>query len=321
MRSRTDWSLADRDVEWSSVRVNPDASPRGWQQEQADGSVVLKCTARGVYHNSLPSPNTFLYELPPRRRGADETLSERLLSESGAEHKRLEVRLFWAQNAWDHYLGEWVVHGAQITPVRTSLVLRRLAVQSDVILRAYRHTHKRARSHSEARHLGEIRAWLPGWTIAHEPETAVGLDAPVVVRGALQDFAGDAYTHDYVAASPRGCRRICIESKANDEGLTEEAKQKCRRLRDGTLCRVVAMVSHGPSLHWYDFGPPGSQQAAERVYHEQRELDAALGIVGIVGIVNDETRASTADVAPASTQRSSQSPLPSPLPSEEGRPR
>jgi hypothetical protein len=207
--------------------------------------------------------------------------------------------LFWAQNATDHYLGEWSIEDVLITPTKSTLVLKRLASQSEVILDAYKITAKRARSQSEARHLDEIHKWLPGWKVAHEPETALGLDAPVVVDGRLQDFAGGAYTHDYVVASPRGCKRICIESKANDKGLTEEAKQKCRALRDTSLCRVVAMVDHGPALHWHDFGPPGSQDWEEHTFqsNETRELNLALGIR-----VSAETRECTGDDAPESTR-------------------
>ena len=205
---------------------------------------------------------------------------DRLVNEARCERKCIEVRLFWAQNAADHYLGEWVIDEVLVTPVKNALVLKRLMHQSELLLDAYRITPKRARSQSEARHLAEIRTWLPGGKVAHEPETALGLDVPVVVDGKIQEFAGDAYTHDYVVASPRGCKRLCIESKANDRGLTEEAKQKCRALRDTSLCRVIAMVDHGPALHWHDFGPPGSEQNNERACRidEKRDLNDALGI-------------------------------------------
>lgn len=277
MAARSDWTLADATVEWRSTRAAPEASPRGWHHEQMDGSVALKCTTRGVYHNQLVQPNTFHYELPQRRGDAGGVL-ERLVHEGRCEEKRIEVRLFLVQHAADHYLGEWAVYATHATPVKTSLVLKRLACQSEVVLDAYRIKPRRARSLSEARHLSEIRAWLPGWNVAHEPETAVGLDAPLVVDGRLQEFAGDAYTHDYVVASPRGCKRLCIESKASDEGLTEEAKQKCRALRDVSLCRVVAMIDHGAALHWHDFGPPGSSEERSFRNDEVEALNRALGV-------------------------------------------
>lgn len=279
MPSRIDWSLAGDDVEWTSVRSEPDATPRGWHQEQGDGSVVLKCTARGTYQNRLVAQNTFHYELPTRRCGNDDKFIERLRKEASADGVRIDVRLFWAQHASDHYLGEWAIHSILCTPVRTFLVLRRLAVQSDAITQGYKIGTKRTRSQSEAQHLDEIRNWLPGWRIAHEPETSVHLDTQVVVNGRMQHFSGDSYTHDYVVASPMGCKRLCIESKANDDGLTEEAKQKCRALRDSSLCRVVAIVGHRSELHWYDFGPPGLNDA-ERTFqnHQQDELNDALGI-------------------------------------------
>lgn len=280
MSARVEWTLADASVEWKSARAAPEATPRGWHHEQMDGSIAFKCTTRGIYRNRLVAPNVFHYELPPLRKGDETPFLERLVNEARCEKKCIEVRLFWAQNAADHYLGEWVIDEVLVTPMKNTLVLKRLSHQSGILLDAYRITPKRARSHSEARHLAEIQTWLPGWKVAHEPETALGLDAPVVVDGKLQDFAGDAYTHDYVVASPLGCKRLCIESKANDRGLTEEAKQKCRALRDTSLCRVVAMVDHGPALHWHDFGPPGSQQRDEHTfrYGETRELNHALGI-------------------------------------------
>lgn len=279
MPARTDWSLSEETELWSSIRATPESSPRCWYHDQMDGSIALKCTTRGIYQNRLISPTTFHYEVPPRRRGVEEKLFERLSNEGRAAEKQIEVRLFWAQNAVDHYLGEWVIWQVHTTPIKTNLILKRLAVQSEVILEAYRITPKRTRSNSEARHLEEIQKWLPGWKVAHEPETALGLDAPVVVDGLLQAFAGDAYTHDYVVASPRGCKRLCIESKANDDGLTEEAKQKCRALRDTSLCRVVAMVDHGHALHWHDFGPPQTQNE-ERTFrlHQKEELNTTLGI-------------------------------------------
>ena len=280
MPTRTDWSLAKADVEWRSMRAAPEATPRGWHREQMDGSIAFKCTTRGIYQNRLVAPNVFHYELPPLKKGDEALFLERLVNEARCEQKRIEVRLFWAQNAADHYLGEWVIDEVLVTPVKNTLVLKRLLSQSNLLVDAYRITAKRTRSQSEARHLEEIRTWLPGWFVAHEPETALGLDAPVVVEGKMQDFAGDAYTHDYVVASPRGCKRLCIESKANDEGLTEEAKQKCRALRDTSLCRVVAMVDHGAALHWHDFGPPGSDQGDERTVRqsETHDLNVALGI-------------------------------------------
>ena len=312
MAGRTDWSVADASVEWTSTRAAPEVTPRAWQHEQMDGSIVLKCTTRGTYQNKLVSPDIFHYELPPHRKGEDLlSLHDRLHNEARRPDKRIEVRLFWAQNAADHYLGEWVVQDVLATPARSTLVLKRLANQSDVILDAYRITTlKRARSQSEARHLDEIREWLPGWKVAHEPETAMGLDAPVVVGGKIQDFAGDAYTHDYVVASPRGCKRLCIESKADDEGLTEEAKQKCRALRDTSLCRVVAMVDHGPALHWHDFGPPGSREHDERTFFntEKEALNLSLGVISVA------TRGCAAGDAPDPRRYPSSSPPEPPEP-------
>lgn len=277
---RTNWATADDNEVWDSIRANPDAVPRNWCQAQTDGSIILKDVAnRGTYKNVLLDPLTFVYELPIRPRPDDAAACDRLLHEAHNANKTIEVRLFSVANAFDHYLGEWVVDDHTLSPSRNFVTLKRLKDQSPVLAKAYR-INKRPRSRSEARHLTTLSHLLPGWRIAHEPEAAVGLDQPMVSGGKRNEFAGDSYTHDYVAASPRGCRRLCVESKFNRAGLDEEAMQKCRALRDSALSRVVAVVDHGVDLFYFDFGPPGSTKADEKEFSatQTEELKVALGV-------------------------------------------
>jgi hypothetical protein len=106
----------------------------------------------------------------------------------------------------------------------------------------------------------------------------VGLNGDLVVGGKTQAWAGRGYTVDYVAASATGCERLCFESKSDASGMTDEAVSKCRHLRDGALCRVIAIVGHGACLTYHDFGPP--LRAAERTFgaHERAALETALGM-------------------------------------------
>lgn len=279
MPARTDWSVCDDPTAWSSIRAESDALPRLWYQEQADGSVCLKDTGRGCFKNELLSTCRFAYELPSRPRADDQPVCARLRKEASAAEKTLEVRLFSAAHAFDHYLGEWVVEDCVQSPNRVVLHLRRLRAQSEVLARAFSQK-RRERSNSEARHRDAIQTLLPGWRVVHEPETTLALDAPLVVDGRLRPFSGDSYTHDYVAASPRGCKRLCIESKASAESLDEVAKAKCRALRDQSLNRVVAFLDHGPSLQYYDFGAPGTAADDERAFSatQAHDLRAALGL-------------------------------------------
>lgn len=276
MTSRTDWTLSCDD-KWSSIRANSDAAPRSWSVEQSDGSVCLKDTRTGGFKNDLIDSLTFLYEIPRH----NSTLGDKLVREAQSSGPRtIEIRLFSVSHAYDHYLGEWAVTDAVLTPNQTLIQLRRLARQSPILADAYR-LRRRVRSQSEGMHHKWLQENLPGWHIRHEPEAAVGLDAPLVQNGALHSFAGDAYTHDYVVASPQGCKRLCIESKANMSGMTEEAKEKCRALRDAALHRVLAVVDHGRNLQVIDFGSPGTQADEETTVSasEMSKLWANLGIV------------------------------------------
>lgn len=277
---RADWSVADASTLWDSIRADPECAPRHWCQCQTDGSVLLKDTGTGMYCNELIDGVTFHYQIPHRpARPEDVRVCDRLRLEAEATQKATEVRLFATAAAADHYLGEWVVEECVESPTRTYVVLKRLAAQNGVLAAAYR-LRRRARSKSEAQHLGALKRVLPGWHIAHEPETAVGLDAALVSQAKRRAFAGDAYTHDYVAASPRGCKRICVESKANRAGLTDEAKEKCRALRDGALSRVIAVMDHGDRMIVHDFGPPYTQSTDEREFAaaEIPQLRQALGV-------------------------------------------
>tara|TARA_B100000683_G_scaffold240334_1_gene247456 strand:+ start:4518 stop:5369 length:852 start_codon:yes stop_codon:yes gene_type:complete len=274
---RKEWTLST-ELDWNSIRAEPGCGPRSWIYEQPDGSVLLKNTNRGVYDNRLVDPLTFQYDVPDATSPAAAASRERLLAEARSATKSIEVRLFCTAHAFDHYLGEWVVESLIETPTQTLIVLKRLQHQNPVLAGAYR-LQMRARSQSEAKHFDFLKAWLPGWHIAHEPEAAVGLDAPLISGGRSTAFSGDAYTLDYVAASPSGCKRLCIESKASLDGLTEEAKEKCRLLRDKSLSRVIALVGHGVQMRIVDFGTPLAEGGeCEYMTGEHAALRETLGL-------------------------------------------
>ena len=118
----------------------------------------------------------------------------------------------------------------------------------------------------------------PEWHIEHEPETMVNLQGDLVVDGKMQEWAGDCYTCDFVACDT-SCKRICFESKPSEKKLDAPSRQKCRKLRDRALARVVAIVDHDERLAYYDFGPVGSPPSQECWYNSHEELRAALGIM------------------------------------------
>ena len=75
-------------------------------------------------------------------------------------------------------------------------------------------------------------------------------------------WASGEYTIDYVAA--RGCKRVCFESKPSWENATDgDAIEKCRCLRDHSMCRVFIIAGHGSNLRFMDFGNPGEATETE----------------------------------------------------------
>ena len=95
----------------------------------------------------------------------------------------------------------------------------------------------------------------------HEPEGVSHMDRPVVVDGEWVGWVSHGYTVDYVACSPDSLLRICVESKYDAEAVDATALDKCRRLRDSQITRVLLVYGHGDELRWLDFGPVHSTEA------------------------------------------------------------
>ena len=61
------------------------------------------------------------------------------------------------------------------------------------------------------------------------------------------------------------------------EHVTDEARAKCRILRDTTLTRVVFMIgSGGEDIQWLDMGPMGADETAEAWYPNFSEFCEAV---------------------------------------------
>lgn len=258
---RNDWSYAPEGEPWSSCAAG-DVTPHSWYAWVGPALLLLKDTRRGGYRNTLlDGGSTFVYELPvrpnsgPPNAATSATLAA-LHREAEAVEKRVEVRVFSVECAKNYYLGEFAVQSVSIDAGHTFVRLRRLREQDPRVRMAYAPPAVQHRSASERRHAQTVAALLPGWHVAHEPECVAFYESELVVGGRMRAWAGETYTCDYVAASPDGCGRVCIESKASIDGLDEAAKAKCRALRDGSLTRVIALIDHGPALRWYDFGAP-----------------------------------------------------------------
>lgn len=266
---------------WSSVRAKPTVSPSRWFQMEADGAIMLKDTRNSPYYtNYLVTPTTFTYQLPPRPRGDEVEVYEELQRQSTlALAAKRDVKIMSVCNAANHYLGEFVVETftkgvfPPQSPAKPFVTLKRKERQSSTI-RQQLQLDRQVRSKSEATHSEELLQLFPAseWIIAHEPETVMNLDTPLVSNGMMQSFAGDNYTIDFIVHSIDGCRRVCVESKYVERDLldNESAMIKCRQLRDKALCRVLGVYGHGQEIGFYDFGPP--RQAKECKFRRD-ELD------------------------------------------------
>lgn len=278
---RVNWRLAEANERWSSLRSSWSAhcSPGRWGQT-VRGVLFLKDTSGSFYKNELlAGGNRFRYELPSRPKDFEAPLVDLLRRSSEETEEKVEVRLFVVRNARDHYLGEW-------TPVsfetasdgrRSHVILARLEEQREDL----RPQAVLTRSASEKRHEAFLRRVMEGWTVEHEPESATRLDMPLVAGGRMAAWSSDEYTVDFICC--RGFHRICFESKADFESVNETCRLKCRSLRDGSLCRVMAIYGHDSSLRVVDFGTKGEQTYRE--YDEEafealiRRLRAAEGVV------------------------------------------
>lgn len=288
---RVNWRLAEANERWSSLRSSWSAhcGPSRWGQT-VRSVLFLKDTSGSFYKNELlAGGNRFRYELPSRPKDFEAPVVDLLLRYSAKDeeadgvgpkttHVPLEVRLFVVRNARDHYLGEW-------TPVRfepasdgrrSHVILARLEEQREDL----RQQTVLTRSASEKRHEVFLRRAMGGWTVEHEPESATRLDMPLVAKGRMAAWSSDEYTVDFICC--RGFNRICFESKADFESVNETCRLKCRSLRDGSLCRVMAIYGHGSSLRVVDFGTKGEQtyreydeEAFERLIRRLRTAEEA----------------------------------------------
>lgn len=253
-----DWTLAPVTVEWDAVPAPPDSMPPQWGALGPEGDVSLKDTRGAYWRNVLVRPNEFHYEFPAvERRDSLQAVVATLLR---APPNTL-VHLYATPGSRNEYYGEWVLTSiVRVRADRARAVLMRLDVQREAASAATAY-----RSRNEATHAALLRRLLPGWSIAHEPETLHDLHMPSVVRGQSQSVQAlsRSYTCDFVAC--RGCRRVCIESKPCTDHVTPAALAKVHFLRDRSLTRVFFMVGSGEDVIWLDTGPPGSDEEAVRL--------------------------------------------------------
>ena len=249
-----DWTLAPQNAEWDAVPAGGGTVPTLWGARSEDGTLDLKDTRGTYWRNTLVSPNEFHYEFPViERRAPLQAVVDALLKAAPCTL----VRLYATPGARNEYYGEWLLETVVRTrPDRARAVLRRLAVQP-----APPQTGCGYRSHNEAVHAAFLATLLPGWRVAHEPETVLDLHTPSVVRGVAQSpqALSRSYTCDFVAC--KGLARMCIESKPCMDHVTSAALCKARFLRDRSLTRVVFMVGTGEAVEWLDMGPPDSDAA------------------------------------------------------------
>jgi len=288
-----DGSLDDRDAHWCSCDASGVALPATWFSLRPIGArheIILKDHGK-YYHNEFVDATTFRYELPPRPKAHEQPVVDLLRaaatsappavgdkrplpdavppssSSSPPSSAAVDVHLFCIRQTRQHYMGVFDVARQESDHDRAlpRVFLRRRRGQGDprLFLRTRAGattTGDRHRSKSEARHEAVLRHMLPaGWLVEHEPEAASILNLPLVVDGRMRSWAGDGYTIDFVACSPDGLRRLCVESKASlDDALDPVTLDKARALRDKTLTRVLIVCGHGAEMRWLDLGAPGS---------------------------------------------------------------
>lgn len=258
MQQRTNWELSTAHFRWNSVRVHLDGvvPQNNWHSIASDGTIFLKDTRSACYNNILlDGGHQFSYELPKKPRECDKPILN-ILSNACSQAEgaaRVTVRLFAAENARNHYLGEFV-------PVRYNntlgrVTLQRLAEQDEQLRQMYSYCpSKKRRSNSESRHEKIIQEVFKGFVISHEPEAAVNLNGSLVKDGVWSSWAADTYTVDFICCL--GPLRVCIESKNSVEEFDERSLERCVALRDSSMTRVVTVAGHGKSMKWIDLGDP-----------------------------------------------------------------
>lgn len=274
------WLCAEPNSPWSSTCCDTSVvMPNGcWGHIDDAGIIYLRDTRGSFYKNEFePGNHRFLYCLPYNPNKVWEKRIKQKL-DAGAEAYQggnasdyLEVRVFTVCNARDHYLGQFVAVQMHTKP-KPHVVLARLAQQDICVADKYVRRQTPSRSASEAKHLDVIkRLCQPPWLVRHEPECALKFNVDLYVNGKQNPWASGQYTVDYIACS--GSRRICFESKDCRDAVTEEALEKCRFLRDHSMCRVVLVADHDENMVFIDFGDPATPSANRgETWLSEREL-------------------------------------------------
>lgn len=261
--------LADENDKWTSILANSKDMPEKWFHIINENTIKLKdIVGRGIYNNTFLSSNRFKYELP-RNQSYVKTL---LMNVSVGIEERPTIFLYAVAHGQDHFLGKWKVIETQCTG-HPAVILGRLTTQDD-----NSNTSKKqcTRSFSEKRHAEILRNIFHAFHVEFEPECASGLKVAYVQDGTVNKWCSDFYTIDFVVSDISTGRMFWFESKPIREKLDAVALQKCRRLRDMGMRRVIAIVDHGPNLKFYDFA---TSNDTEQWFHDHCTLAKALNII------------------------------------------
>ena len=281
------WTVAPKTVKWTAQLVDNSQMPQKWGEFKAEGEVLrLKDTRHKHWKNRLVAPNKFVYQFPkrPNPKYSWESPLVSAIQRRVSTKVPLLVELFSTPGSRNEFYGQWVVEEMRIETGEShvsELQLARLHNQSaSVGATGYgSESAPRFRSRNEELHGDMLEEIFPPdkWIVKHEPETLLDLHEPSVVDGVPVDVTdmSRSYTCDFVVASRDGCHRFCVESKPIEEHVTDEARAKCRVLRDTTLTRVIFMVGT-TTVRYLDLGAPGA--AVENWFEDAESLRAALRV-------------------------------------------
>ena len=271
--------IASPTVKWTAKIAKRDSVPKRWGVLY-ETELRLKDTRHKHWQNHLAAPNRFIYSVPANPREEwERTMLAKLKTHTRAENQPpIRVQLFSTPGSRDETYGEWIVEDIleNVRPGVSELHLLRLEEQTYPHALTSSATGFRSRNESHHARLLETQ-FFPGWRVSHEPETLLDIHEPSVVDGAARNPTqmSRSYTCDFVVA--KGVMRLCIESKPCMEHVTDEARAKCRILRDTTLTRVVFMIgSGGEDIQWLDMGPMGADETAEAWYPNFSEFCEAV---------------------------------------------
>ena len=227
--------IAKDTVRWTSKRTPSQHVPKRWGEFEGDDLLRLKDTGSEYWANRLVRPNTFSYTFPARSSREWEAALVKTIRKRVGTQRPLKVHLFATPSGGkNEYYGEWAVSEVKEGSRKSVMTLKRLEVQEDEA--RYVHDFGGHRSQNELAHDHLLRTrFFPeaqGWVVRHEPETLLDLHQPSVVDGLQRDVVetGRSYTCDFVLQ--RGLERLCVESKPTVQHVTDEARTKCRLLRD-----------------------------------------------------------------------------------------